>query len=133
MFLVVNLLLLTSCANKVDIKIKEDPPPILIDINQLGFVYKDVIIREKHVLIDAFITNGYEENIYPTSLYLKVFNNDKIFAEDTLFFTDNYFIAGKSINKVTIMIPLIQNVVSIKQCEIYYEYTINEKPITQTV
>lgn len=103
----------------------------LVSQNQLGFFYDNIHVDKDQLVLTAYLSNGYEVPVYPKSLYLKIYDEDMIYAEDTFLFPKNFFIESSEMRIVTIRFLMNEDVnyQNVSQSKVYYQYHLVENPI----
>jgi len=99
-----------------------------INHHQLSFLYSNLHIEANQLVLTGYLTNGYEQAVYPRNLYLKIYDDKIVYVEDTFLFSSNFFINSLEVKIVTIRFLLrddlpIQNVSSLN---VYYQYNFLE-------
>lgn len=99
--------------------------------NQLGLFYENIHIENNQLVLTAYLLNGYEIPMYPKSLYLRIFDDKKVYAEDTFLFPNNFFMEVSEIKVVTIRFLMREdlNYHNVSQSLVYYQYYFTENPI----
>lgn len=124
------LVIITLTTNENYVK-KSKTSETLVSQNQLGFFYDNIHVDKGQLVLTAYLSNGYEVSVYPNSLYLKIYDEDTIYAEDTFLFPKNFFIESSEMRIVTIRFLMNEDVnyQNINQSKVYYQYYLIENPI----